>query len=1399
MKTKLLLIPIILFFFTIKSFGQASITNVSPVCTIDFSASMQTSVGSNPASPYNGSGFTPNTIVAGRLNSNAWEIQGWDSVIGNLGFGGSQTVDDFARGSANDAVITPGIYAYTELPASVTNPSLMFQAGAADFAPGYITLKVKNNGTTNITQLSVSYNLFVRNDEGRSSSFNFSHSLDNIVYANVPAVDYITPDVADAFQWVNVGANPSRATTITGLNIAPNAFIYLRWSSNDVSGSGNRDEIGLDDIILTGFYGPPAPEINFFNVGLTVLNGDFTPSVADGTDFGPTPYIGASSHSIGTYIIQNLGGATLNITNITLTGPNAADFFISVYSYPRIVPALSTVNLNIDFDPTAIGIRTAFVNIFSNDSDENPYVFMIQGEGIDPIRDAGLRQNTPGYSNTIVSGSVTTNIANNTLFNPQILGGAGQANQFKILNLGPSGGGISAQLVLTGPSPYITIGGANPSDFTLTVIPTGTTINPGFNRTFEIKFNPTAIGTRTAIISFANNDPDVAQSPYTFLVQGEGISPEIDITGNFQPILTGSTTTSVTNHTYFDNVNFISGAFDRTYKIQNIGTSLMTIGAVTITGVNASDFTVITPPAATLANGAATTFTVRFDPSVLGPKTAFVNIVTNDLNENPFTFKIEAASVDFVPCSTVQEIIATSNFEIVPATPIWNFTTTGPASFTGGNAFGAFGDGGTSLKYITGRSLQNSNSIVNLNMANVDTSGYDNVELNVRLGAYAGFGGDGLDSADRVLVSISTDNGVSWSNELQILGNNNSVWSFAAGVGVANTVYSGLNLPTTFAPALAPFPTINCQTLNGYSTLVVTNLPLVPSLSVRIYSLCGPNEIWAIDNITLIGRKENTSVWNGTSWSNGTPINSTKAIIDGNYNTLIDGNLTTCKCEIKTGRNVTITTNGFFSVQGNFVNKGNVLIQNSGSLVQKNDFGVNNGSVTVQRFSTPMVLYDYSYWSTPVANQTLFNFSPATLFDKYFSFSPTIGNWVNAPSATIMQRGKGYIIRSPQNFNATPTVYNTGQFIGLPNNGFIQTPIEVALSAFNLIGNPYPSAINADLFLANAANIPVVEGTIYLWTHNTPVTANSYTSNDYASYNLVGGVGTGYAAQPGVLGNITIPTGNIASCQGFFIKGKVNGQATFSNSMRLENLNSSFFRTSSPSTISNSSIPVLEKHRLWLNLSNSQGAFKQTLIGYIEGATNNIDTSFDGEILPSQNVISFYSLSDNKTLSIQGRAIPFDQNDIVKIGYKSNIAGDFDISLHDFDGLMNAENIYLEDKDLNIIHDLKLAAYNFSTVIGTFEDRFQIRYTNTTLQNNSFTINNNSVSVAVKENKINIKSVTETIQEVTIFDIVGRKVYENKKIENNNFTINNPTSNNQTLILKIKLTNGEIVNKKIVI
>jgi len=344
-------------------------------------------------------------------------------------------------------------------------------------------------------------------------------------------------------------------------------------------------------------------------------------------------------------------------------------------------------------------------------------------------------------------------------------------------------------------------------------------------------------------------------------------------------------------------------------------------------------------------------------------------------------------------------------------------------------------------------------------------------------------------------------------------------------------------------------------------------------------------------------------------------------------------------------------------------------------------------------------------------------------------------------------------------------------------------------NGFNLIGNPYASAISADAFLTN--NTSNILRTLYFWTHNTPITNNKYTSDDYAAYNLLGGIGTRGAVSLGI--NESIPDGTIASGQAFFVISKNSEIAEFNNSMRIFGRNSAFFKQAK--TKEN----IVEKHRIWLNLKNTEGVFKQILLGYSNGATNLYDENYDAESLNGNQFVDFYSIIDNKKLVIQGRGLPFEETDSISLGFSSTIDGEFNISIDHDDGLFSDVNVFIEDKDLKIKHDLKESTYPFSTKRGTFNDRFEINFISKNLKTDNHELELDEISVFVNNNTILIDAAKNNIKEITIFDISGKQIYRKTAISNFKFLIENLPFKNQILLVKIVLENGQHSTHKILI
>jgi hypothetical protein len=511
----------------------------------------------------------------------------------------------------------------------------------------------------------------------------------------------------------------------------------------------------------------------------------------------------------------------------------------------------------------------------------------------------------------------------------------------------------------------------------------------------------------------------------------------------------------------------------------------------------------------------------------------------------------------------------------------------------------------------------------------------------------------------------------------------------------------------------------------------------------------------------------NPTTWDGTSWSNGIPTLRKLAIINGNYNTAVNGDIDACSLIVNPTFLLEITDSKYVKIENDLTNNGTVNVLNNGSLIQVNDNGVNTGNISYNRNVNSLYGYDYIYWSSPVIGQTFTNLYSMPTMGFIYQWNPTFsntngtqGNWESLTPTTPMTNGKGYIIRVSSSYGWTGNL--TSVFTGVPNNGGIIIPIQRGnLSGqddnYNLIGNPYPSAINSLKFLTFNTNI---QGFVYLWTHGTAPSSTisspfystfqyNYTSNDYITYN-------GTATTNGPTGF----NGDIASGQGFFVvmnDGTTSTESViFNNDMRNTN-NSQFYRQNN------------QKSRIWIDLVDSNLQSSRTVIGYVDGATNNKDRLYDAVTTTSNK---FYSLINNEPHIIQGRSLPFKKNDEVKLGINITTTGIYKIAIAEVDGVFNTRDIYLEDKLLNITYDLKSNPYTFTSNVGVFNDRFVLKY---------------------KTNNRNDNKVNNNIKKVSVYDMMGVKIFEG---DNETYKNMVPVINH-IYIVKTEMENGFIITKKV--
>jgi hypothetical protein len=274
--------------------------------------------------------------------------------------------------------------------------------------------------------------------------------------------------------------------------------------------------------------------------------------------------------------------------------------------------------------------------------------------------------------------------------------------------------------------------------------------------------------------------------------------------------------------------------------------------------------------------------------------------------------------------------------------------------------------------------------------------------------------------------------------------------------------------------------------------------------------------------------------------------------------------------------------------------------------------------------------------------------------------------WTNLTAGNLSE-ARGYATARPGQIT----------FFGLINNGNISIAVTntssglAASDGWNLIGNPYPSAIGSTAFIG--ANLGKFQAnTVYVW--------------DAAALD--------YVERSALEPNLTIP-----SCQGFFIQANTATIINFDNSMRLAN-NSTLYK------ISNTPVK-----RLYLSLMNADSVADRTFIAVHPMATDQVDIDYDAvKLWGNANVQLASMIGNNDYMAIQAVA-PISSSKIVPLMYNAVTPGQHRFispDMADFDSI----DIVLEDTQLNLMHNFKTSGdYVFSqpaTVYGSM--RFKLHF-----------------------------------------------------------------------------------------
>ncbi len=416
------------------------------------------------------------------------------------------------------------------------------------------------------------------------------------------------------------------------------------------------------------------------------------------------------------------------------------------------------------------------------------------------------------------------------------------------------------------------------------------------------------------------------------------------------------------------------------------------------------------------------------------------------------------------------------------------------------------------------------------------------------------------------------------------------------------------------------------------------------------------------------------------NWNNGVPTILYNAIIPSNNSAIVNSTSEVCN-------NLTIASMGQLTVNASqdLLVNGNITLQSdatgTASLID-NGILLVNGEKNIQRF----IAKDNSWHllSAPVANQTIIGQFVPTSCDSTFDFYkwdesiPSNGSvWVNLrqnPTTynpffeTNFIVGQGYLVAYSSNYGGSAT----HSFSGNLNNGDQLIAVTNTSNKYNLIGNPYPSAIDWDFAGYTNRDIRLKNANPSIWIWNSA-------SGNYGTF--TNGMGTNSI------------TNIIAPHQGFFVEANTSGSFTIPNSARVHPTQN-FIKT-------------VQTNILRLKVTTNSNTFSDELIVHFsDTATANEDVSKWFSMLTEAP--SLYSIKNNKNLTIN--TFPSITNNlIVQLGFKAGVNANYTFTSSGLNSFTNPTYIYLKDLTTNNLMDLNQNP-NYTFIATTFENanRFQL-------------------------------------------------------------------------------------------
>jgi len=479
---------------------------------------------------------------------------------------------------------------------------------------------------------------------------------------------------------------------------------------------------------------------------------------------------------------------------------------------------------------------------------------------------------------------------------------------------------------------------------------------------------------------------------------------------------------------------------------------------------------------------------------------------------------------------------------------------------------------------------------------------------------------------------------------------------------------------------------------------------------------------------------------------------------------------------------------------------GDLRLVGEAQLVQTHAGGsANSGSSKLLRDQQGIsTKFGYNYWSSPVNNGGTFALNGGLFYATADQFVPTAFGYTTGLDGAVNTISERWLYTySPNNLGYAGwdkiyrnsainpgegfTMKGTGVanqnyiFKGMPNDGDYTFTIANGQSA--LLGNPYPSALDADKFITK--NIGVFDA-LYFWVDGgSPSHYLAAYLGAYAIRNLTTGVNASVVPS-GIAGGggaeLTVPTQYIAVAQGFFVEANGTGTSiVFENSQRefkIENGTDSNFYKNASAVNSNQKYNDENKSIIRIGYENPEKFHRQLALGFVPNspADLNYNRGYDAIMSePREDELFFIIENDlTKKYVIQG-VNAFDENNEFPLGLMMTEAGVHTIMLDAVENFTG--KVYIKDVLANKIYDLTKDHFCPNLPPGTYLDRFKLvfkdKYAVVVAEdlNPNLGISVEKTNVYYHENGSLIVRTKNDLQvnNITVYNILGQQIKQVNK------------------------------------